>query len=327
MIKNQWYVIYDARKLKKGAVVSIKRLSEKLVLWRNTDNTLGCIADKCCHRGASLSQGFVKDNHIQCPFHGIEFSYDGGCQLIPANGKNANIPETFSQKSYITQEKHGFIWIFWSNQKEQLPEIPFFDNIDAKMHFAGFENHWQMHYTRCIENQLDVLHLPFVHRTTIGKGNRTIINGPNTVMTDNGFNIYIKNELDNGQKPLKPNEMPEPLHNQQHLKFIFPNLWQNFLTPKLLIIISFTPVDEENTLLFLRMYQKMVNIPLLEQLLNVIMMKYNLIILNQDKRIVLKQLPNKSDIHMNEHLIMADQPIIKYRQLRQQLLDENEKMP
>ncbi len=324
MIKNQWYVVYDAKKLKKNKVVGIKRLGENLVLWRNSDNSTGCIADKCCHRGASLSQGMVKDNHIQCPFHGLEFSTDGKCVLIPANGKNTKVPDTFFQRSYVTQEKHGFIWIFWGDAKEGLPEIPFFDNIDPKLHYADIENHWNMHYTRCIENQLDVLHLPFVHRTSIGKGNKVLINGPNTIINDKGFHVFIKNELDEGQKPLKPAEMPQPLPGQQHLEFIFPNLWQNYLTEKLLIFISFTPIDEENTLLFLRMYQNITNIPLLVQLLDWIMMRYNLVILNQDKRVVLKQLPKKSDINMDERLLMADQPIIKYRQIRQQMLDEVE---
>ncbi len=325
MIGNQWYVVYAARKLKRNRVVGIKRLGENLVLWRNPDNSIGCVADKCCHRGASLSQGLVKDNHIQCPFHGIEYSAEGQCILIPANGKSSSIPDSFHQKPYATQEKYGFIWIFWGDKKEVLPEIPFFENISPKMHYVGIENYWKMHYTRCIENQLDVLHLPFVHRTTIGKGNSTVINGPNTLPTPNGFDVYLKNEVDTGQKPLKPAEMPPPLPGQMHLEFMFPNLWQNYLSKKLRIFISFTPIDEENTLLFLRMYQKIVNIPLLQPLVDWIMMKYNLVILNQDKRVVLKQLPPKSGLKMDERLLMADQPIIKYRQIRQQLLDYLEK--
>lgn len=322
MIPNQWYAIFNAKKLRRNLPVGIKRLNEHLIIWRNNDNSIGCITDHCIHRGASLSLGKVVNKNIQCPFHGLEFNADGKCVLIPANGKQNKVPDTFYTKSYVAAEKFGFIWIFWGKQKNDLPEIPFFDDIDEKMPSAMFENHWPMHYTRCIENQLDVLHLPFVHRTTIGKGNKTLINGPRVDMCDNGFYIYIKNENDSGQKPLKPAEMPEPQTGQQHLQFIFPNLWQNYLTEKLRIFISFTPVDEENTIIYLRMYQKIVSIPVLKNLLHFIMMQYNLIILNQDKRVVITQLPKKSELKMDERLVMADLPIVKYRQIRQQMLDD-----
>ena len=36
---------------------SVTRVAEKLVLWRNEKGEVCCIADKCCHRGASLSCG------------------------------------------------------------------------------------------------------------------------------------------------------------------------------------------------------------------------------------------------------------------------------
>ncbi len=36
---------------------------------------------------------------------------------------------------------------------------------------------WHVPFLRAVENQLDVMHLPFVHKTTIGRGNRTLVNG------------------------------------------------------------------------------------------------------------------------------------------------------
>jgi len=53
----------------------------------------------------------------------------------------------------------------------------------------------------------------------------------------------------------------------------------------------------------------------------------NRIILNQDKRVVITQLPKKTSFKMDERLIMGDKPIIEYRKYRQELIDRNEKKP
>lgn len=46
-------------------------------------------------------------------------------------------------------------------------------------------------------------------------------------------------------------------------------------------------------------------------------------ILRQDKRVVITQLPNKSEFKMDERLIMGDKPIVEYRKHRQELIDAN----
>jgi len=46
----------------------------------------------------------------------------------------------------------------------------------------------------------------------------------------------------------------------------------------------------------------------------------SIIILMQDKSVVKTQLPEKSGLKMNEHLIMGDNPIIEYRKHRQELI-------
>jgi phenylpropionate dioxygenase-like ring-hydroxylating dioxygenase large terminal subunit len=74
MIYNQWYVILESKELKKNKPLKITRLNEKLSLWRDENGNVGCIADKCCHRGVSLSCGKIIDGELECPFHG--FMYD-----------------------------------------------------------------------------------------------------------------------------------------------------------------------------------------------------------------------------------------------------------
>jgi phenylpropionate dioxygenase-like ring-hydroxylating dioxygenase large terminal subunit len=69
MIYNQWYVILESKELKSHHPLRIKRFSENLVLWRDENNEVSCIADEYCHRGASLSCGKIIKGKLECPFH------------------------------------------------------------------------------------------------------------------------------------------------------------------------------------------------------------------------------------------------------------------
>ncbi len=326
MINNQWYAVLYSKEVKTGRLTGVVRLGEKLAFWRNIDDgAVVCIADKCPHRGASISAGKIHAGHPQCPFHGLEFDNTGKCLLIPGNGKNTPVPRNFNTKSYKTTEKAGLIWIFWSthlsasNADSDFPPVPFFEDIDEKFSFKNWIDPWQCHYSRCIENQLDVLHLPFVHHNTIGAGNRTIVNGPRIRISDNEMNIWVYNDVDDGQKPQKPEETPEPAEKQQHLHFRFPHIWQNWLSDNARIFIAFVPVDEEHSLLYLRFYQNFVTIPILREIVNGAGMFFSKIITHQDRRVVHTQLPKKTELKMNENLLQGDGPIFAYRRRRDEL--------
>jgi phenylpropionate dioxygenase-like ring-hydroxylating dioxygenase large terminal subunit len=105
-----------------------------------------------------------------------------------------------------------------------------------------------------------------------------------------------------------------------HLQFYYPNIWQNHISDKIKTFAAFVPVDEENSIVYIRYYQKLVKIPLLKELFNYIGKISSIIILRQDKRVVTTQLPKKSALKMNELLIMGDKPIIEYRKHREELM-------
>ena len=324
MIYNQWYVILESREVGNKKPIKVKRLNETMVLWRNSNGKVNCIADRCCHRGASLSCGKLVGDKVECPFHGFLFDADGKVRLIPANGKNANIPESMKVNSYITYENYGLIWI-WYGDNEKKTDEPFFFKELADMSYSTFVDSWNSHYSRCIENQLDVVHLPFIHKTTIGAGNKTLVNGPVVVREGELITFYVDNVVDDGKTiPLKPNEIPgyEKLF---HLQFHYPNVWQNFISDKMRIFAAFVPVDDENTLIYLRNYQKFITMPIIKDVVNYLMKLSNIVILRQDKRIVITQLPKKSEVKMDERLIMGDKPIIEYRKHRQELMESIDK--
>ena len=324
MIYNQWYVILESKELKKGKPLLVKRLNEQLSLWRDENGNACCIADKCCHRGVSLSCGQIIDGKLECPFHGFIYDKQGKVISIPANGKNAAVPQSMKVQSYRTFEDYGFIWIWWGDENKTDQE-PFFFKELKDFSYSSFKDDWNVHYSRAIENQLDVVHLPFVHKTTIGSGNKTVVNGPVVVREKELITFYVNNVKDDGKTlALKPDEIKD-YKDFFYLQFHYPNIWQNFISDKIRAFAAFVPVDGENTIVYIRYYQKMINIPLLKQLMNYTGKIASIIILRQDKRIVVTQLPVKSELKMDERLIMGDKPIIEYRKHRQELIDSYSK--
>ncbi len=86
MIPNQWYAILESNEIKSGRSTGVTRMGEKMVAWRNANGRLAVMADKCPHRGASLSPGKIDQDCLQCPFHGFEYDSTGNCMQVPANG-------------------------------------------------------------------------------------------------------------------------------------------------------------------------------------------------------------------------------------------------
>ncbi len=118
MIYNQWYVILESTDLKQHKTLKVRRMNENLVLWRDQSNNISCIEDRCCHRGASLGCGRIVGGLLECPFHGFLYDGSGKVNVIPANGKNSQVPATMVVKSFRTFEAYGLIWLWWGDDDE-----------------------------------------------------------------------------------------------------------------------------------------------------------------------------------------------------------------
>ncbi len=313
MLKNMWYAICESKEIT-NKPKSLKRLNHNFVLYRTSDNQIACFDDLCTHRGASLGQGQIIDGCIQCPFHGFTFDADGNCVKIPANGKDARVPKRFNLNCYPTYELDNFIFIYYGSGEPE-PKQPYYFNELLDGFSYGHKKHlWNTHYSRAIENQLDIVHVPFVHEKTIGRGNKTLVNGPVVKWDELMMRFYVMNEVDNGQKPLKSSEMNQLITEESyHLQFIMPNLWQNKISDDVRITIAFVPVDDDHTLIYLRFYQKFMRVPVLKSIVNRLAMIFNNKVLAEDYHIIKKQLPRVSFTAVNEQLIPGDLPIGEYR--------------
>ena len=141
-------------------------------------------------------------------------------------------------------------------------------------------------------------------------------------LDENLLNVWVFNRQDNGQPPMKPGELSIPNRHPQ-LQFHMPNYWQNWIAGDMRIMAAFVPVDESHTLLYLRLYQKMVRVPVIKEIFHLFGRLGNYIIERQDRRVVITQKPLRSFNRMGESLLQGDNPIILYRRRREELSQPN----
>ena len=209
MIPNSWYAVAESAEIGSGKPIRRKRLGEELVFWRDAAGRIAVFHDRCPHRSASLALGRIVNGDLECPFHGFRFNTAGALTLVPANGRGGARPAAIRCGGFEVREAHGFIWLWKGERREEYPPLPWFDNLQG-LSWASFEAHWDTDYTRAIEGMLDVSHLPFVHARTIGRGNRTLVNGPYTTLENGRIRIWVTNQPDAGLPAARPAELPPP---------------------------------------------------------------------------------------------------------------------
>ncbi len=191
--------------------------------------------------------------------HGFEFDSTGRCTLIPVNGRNAEVPKAFKAIAYPVNELHEYIYIWWGEPRDEYPPLPDFDYIrDPNLVYGSITDLWNAHYSHAFENQQDVIHLPFGHHNTIGRGGKKVNRGPRHKVEEfpGGhamISVWVDNETDKGQVPLNPNHM-HTTENHLQIQFRFLNIGHNWLRDTFHLFLAFAPIDGEHTKLYLRPY-------------------------------------------------------------------------
>ena len=99
-------------------------------------------------------------------------------------------------------------------------------------------------------------------------------------------------------------------------------MWVNFITDKVKILALFVPVDEENTILIIRLYNRLTGIKVIDGFIAWASKLFNLIVERQDRRVVITQRPKTTKLKMGENLVQGDLPIIEYRRRREELKEK-----
>lgn len=141
-------------------------LDMPVLLYRREDGTVAAIENRCPHRGAPLSLGCLKGDHVQCGYHGFTFDSLGNCVQVPSI--NAPLPAA-RIRSFNVVEDAPFIWI-WLGDPSRMESTQVPRPLDW-LSAPGFaERHGRIdiaaNYMLLKENVLDLTHFGYVHAST-----------------------------------------------------------------------------------------------------------------------------------------------------------------
>ena len=317
-IRDCWYAVLDSDEISAKMPRTFRRLGEDILFFRDQAGYVAALADRCPHRGVSLGGGRIVDGCVQCPFHGMEFDRDGVCRHIPAHGRRGDIPATLRAKRYEVREDFGFIWLWDGEPRQEYPPLPYFEEL-LGFSYSTSRVAWKVDHSRAIEGALDLAHLPFVHARTIGASREAFVRGPATTLERDTLRVWIDNKRDTGERGPVPIFSIPP--NHPLITFKFPNTWQLYLMPKLRNVIVMAPVDEENTVLYVRTYQSFTSLPFIGTALAWLFNRFNLMVAAEDYRVLRTVKPLMAEVGPSDHLIPADRPIALYLQHRRALIE------
>lgn len=165
-LRNAWYVAALRDEIKDRPIARTI-LNEPIVLFRSRSGLVAALEDRCCHRGAPLSRGEITSDGIRCGYHGMEFNNQGVCIRIPGYGDQ--IPPRARVPSYPVVEKAGCIWI-WMGAREAEPAaiVDYPPDDQAKWPRSLDMLHLKASYILVLENLMDLSHLTYLHKTSIG---------------------------------------------------------------------------------------------------------------------------------------------------------------
>ncbi len=165
MLAHMWFPVARVQDVGPERPVAATLLGRRLVVYR-TARGVSVAEDRCPHRGARLSDGRMRGQTLECPYHGWRWDGDGRCALVPSQ-PGAHPAAVLS--TVAASERFGLVWASLREPVADLPSIP---------ETADVEGGWELRLgdpfdVRCglrtiTENFRDSSHFAFVHRDTFG---------------------------------------------------------------------------------------------------------------------------------------------------------------
>lgn len=248
-IQNAWYIACQSSQLKRKPI-SRTILNTSFVLFRNSSGQVAALIDRCSHRNAALSDGWVKGQVVVCPYHGWEFDENGICQHVPGL-MDERVQRARNIFSYPVIEQDGMVWVYPSLEKpsSQPPRFEYL-NEPGYTHFVA-EQKMPFALPDVLENFLDATHTHFVHSGLIrSEGKRKTVNITVRRETDRVHAEYI----DEGTQSGLISRLFGGGVDRSFGRYIFPSTAQLEYRAgektKMLITLFFTPETETSQHLY-----------------------------------------------------------------------------
>jgi phenylpropionate dioxygenase-like ring-hydroxylating dioxygenase large terminal subunit len=300
---NVWTMVGQGRDLKAHEPLGLRVGGEPVVLFRDASGKAAALVDRCPHRGVALSLGQVRNGEIECPFHGWRFDATGANCRVPWNPDAKR--EKLGAIALPLREIAGLLWLYtgFEPERSQTPEPAVSETLfEPHVTVCAQSVLWRAHWTRVMENMLDMPHLPFVHRKTIGKTLRGLAESRMDLSwEDRPFGGRITNRVDGVARP-------------GALEYRFPNVMELFIDPpgkRLRLMVACIPEDETTTRLLLLTIRDFARWPVLNPIFRIM----NRRIANEDRAIVESSQPREVPPPGAECSVRTDAPTLAFRRI------------
>jgi len=168
-LQYPWCIGAKTNVVKKNAVKRVEILNRHLALYRKRNNELALIDDVCPHRGARLSSGRVKNDCLECPYHGWLYNEYGKLEHVPSIDKGKRVPSRADITNFKVKEGSFMTWMYPTAEADDdighLPSPPECTELLDKDRWDTVEGQTIVNgnWIEWIMNGLDISHINFVH--------------------------------------------------------------------------------------------------------------------------------------------------------------------
>ena len=143
--------------------VRVLLLGERLIAFRDTNGSVGLVANNCPHRGASLFFGRNEECGLRCVYHGWKFDAAGNCIDMPNEPAESDFRTKVKATAYPTQERNGLIWAYLGPRSTPppLPDLEANNLPDGEYTVGAIQR--ECNYLQGLEGDIDTSHFGFLH--------------------------------------------------------------------------------------------------------------------------------------------------------------------
>jgi phenylpropionate dioxygenase-like ring-hydroxylating dioxygenase large terminal subunit len=258
VLRRFWYALMPMSDLDDGPK-PFTLLGENIVLWKKSDGTPAALRDRCCHRTAKLSKGFVEGDNIVCGYHGWTYNEAGACIRIPQNADGA-IPSGAKVPAFHCQEKYGYVWVALDDPLKPIPHFPE-DGAPGYRRIFQFYQEWKTSPVRMMENSFDNSHFSFVHKANFGIANQPKPAPYEFNETDYGFEAITTVPIRNPPESHRITGTTDPITNRHLVNRYYLPFCRRFGCSypasgiDHIIYNCATPIDDERMILVQWLYR------------------------------------------------------------------------
>jgi len=169
-LRDLWYLAALSRDIRRGRLRREMLLGEPVLVGRSRNGEAFALRDICPHRGVPLSAGrLLKENTVECPYHGWQFRPDGVCAAIPSLVEDQDLDSTrIRVRSYPLRDQDGLIWVYMpapghesAEPRSEPPRVPM-----RGVRAPGFVERqmFPCDIDHAVMGLMDPAHGPYVHR-------------------------------------------------------------------------------------------------------------------------------------------------------------------